>query len=216
MRVSVICPTNRNYNIDRLIKIFLEQDYKDKTLLIGLDSLEGVDLSYLGEDSNVFTFYEGKKETIGVKRNRLVKGAKGEIIIHMDDDDWYAPDFITRSVNHLLNTKAAITGLSKAYFYKPHTNMWLYEKNFKQPYVIGSGMCFHKEVWSKKPFPDTNSGEDLEFQANAGKVIAHEYIDGFMAMIHGNNTASHKAVAGMKRINPDIAKSILGESYYLY
>lgn len=214
--VSVIMPCSRNEDLPRAIDIFLSQDYKEKQLLIGLDSLDGVDLSQYGEDSNVFTFFEGVKETIGKKRNRLINAAHGDIICHFDSDDYYAPDFITRSVAHLLRTKAAITGLSKAYFYKPHTNMWLYEKNFKQPYVIGSGMCYHKEVWSRKPFPDTNNGEDLEFQANAGKVIAHEYIHGFMAMIHNNNTASHKAIAGMKRINPDIAKSILGESYSLY
>src|SRR5690606_15922277 len=142
--------------------------------------------------------------------------ATGEIIINSDSDDWFAPNFITRSVTHLMRSGADMTGLSSAYFYLPHSQLWLYQYRGGQPYVLGSGMCYHRHVWQRKPYPDIKVGEDLEFQTNAGRIIPHDNIHLFMAMIHGKNTASHKQLSTMKRINPEIAEGILGESYYLY
>lgn len=212
MRVTVITPCSRPEDLPRLVQIYRAQDYQDKELSILMDFKEHTHMSI---DDNVWQWGADRAMTIGAKRNELCKLAKGDIILHMDSDDYYAPDFITRSVNHLLSTGAMITGLSSAYFFKPG-NLWYYEYKGKQPYVIGSGMCYYRKVWEKKPFEDKNSGEDLLFQANAGKVIPHQYIDGFMAMIHDKNTASHKQLSQMKRVNPEIAESILGESYYLY
>lgn len=201
-------PCSRNEDLPQAIDIFLSQDYQDKQLIIGLDSLEGVDLSYLPDGSNVHTFYEGVKETIGTKRNRLCGAAHGDIIVHFDSDDWYAPDFITQSVNHLLTSGADVTGLSKAYFYQREPEQaWLYDYTGTQPYVIGSGMCYHKSVWERNPFKDVNAGEDRLFLANAGRVIPHNYITGFLAFIHGNNTESHKALRCMKPVSPDYVKN---------
>lgn len=192
MKVSVITPCSRPDDLPNLHRVFDSQDYEDKELIV-----------INGEGS------------IGAKRNKACNIATGEIILMMDSDDWYAPDFITRSVTHLIQSGAAITGLNKAYFFG-QGNMWLYEAKFKQPYVIGSGMTYYKSVWEKGHFPDKNSGEDLDFQANKGIIRPMDYLDGFMAMIHGNNTASHKQLSHMKRVNPEIAESILGESYGLY
>jgi glycosyltransferase involved in cell wall biosynthesis len=216
VKVSCIMPCSRNEDLPTAIEVFLSQNYPDKELIIGLDSLEGNDLSYLPEDAPVYTFFNGLKESIGSKRNHLVNSAKGEIISHADSDDWYAPDYLRKAVAHLIATKSNIVGLSKAYFYRHPSNLWLYQAPGGMPYVIGSGMTYYKTVWEKKPFDNVNSGEDLNFQTNSGKIAPLDYIDGFMAMIHDKNTASHKSLFQMKRMNPDIAHSILGESYYLY
>lgn len=155
--------------------------------------------------------------TIGAKRNELIEFARGEIICHFDDDDWYAPDYISKAVSHLIQSGGKITGLDEAYFYRPGDNrMWLFKKAFKHAYVIGSGMCYYRSEWEKRKFVNKNSGEDLEFQVNPGQIKPHGYIDGFMAMIHKRNTASHKQLGQMTPVNPEIAESILGEDYNLY
>lgn len=197
MRVTCIMPCSRNQDLPRAIDVFLSQDYKDKELLIGLDSLEGNDLSYLPEDSNVFTFYEGVKETIGAKRNRLCGAAKGDIIMHQDSDDYYAPDWITRSVQALGNND--MTGLNRAYF-ASKDKAWIYEYRGSQPYCIGASMCYRKSMWERNKFIPSSYGEDTIFCGNAGRIKPHKYIGGFVAGIHDKNTASHNALKYMREV----------------
>jgi hypothetical protein len=44
--------------------------------------------------------------TIGAKRNALVKEAKGDILIHFDDDDHYAPHYVESMLTLMANSGA--------------------------------------------------------------------------------------------------------------
>ncbi len=134
--------------------------------------------------------------TIGMKLNHCIEDAAGTVIIRMDSDDQYAPDWVSKSVKALVGNNGNCTGLSKAYF--QHGNDWyLYQQQENtQPYVCGATMCFYRSLWEVNRFRDTNHGEDLHFQTNA-IVRPHNYIDGFTAILHGNNTSSHNTI-GMK------------------
>ncbi|SMH62046.1 glycosyltransferase family 2 protein [Azospirillum agricola] len=46
-------------------------------------------------------FYSPSRYAIGEKRNILAEHATGEIILHMDDDDFYAPAYVERMVGWL-------------------------------------------------------------------------------------------------------------------
>lgn len=158
----------------------------------------------LAQDYPNFEHYwmTGKEYSLGEKRNRLCQAAKGEIIIHADSDDLYAPDWISKSVEHLLKTGAGITGLSSAYFYK-HPDLLDYTFRGSQAYALGATMCYHKHVWQRKPFKDINSGEDTLF-LSGNKVVPHYYKRSFLATLHGGNTSSHKNMAIFKKtdLNP--------------
>lgn len=195
LKVSIITPTTADraeFN-ERIKRIAKAQDYPNIEHILCYDN-----------------------GSIGTKRNRLCDEAKGDIIVMFDSDDFYSTDFIYRSYQHLVSTKADVVGLSCAYFYQPHTKMWRYDYIGVQKYVIGSGMMFYKSVWERNPFPDKNIAEDAGFLANAGRIIPHNYTNGFIAMIHGNNTASHHQTPYMKRIDINIAKNILGAWYEFY
>lgn len=128
------------------------------------------------------------KGTIGAKLNWCIEQTDADIIIRMDSDDCYAPDWVSRSVAAL--GVGNCTGLSKAYFKSPD-QWYLYNHGEnKQPYVCGATMCFYRSAWENNRFPDTSHGEDLIFQTKC-IVRPHDYIDGFTAMLHGGNTASH-------------------------
>ena len=209
MKVSVITPSRRPDMLPRLIGLFLAQDYPDKELNILSDG-EGFTL-YTSPDKQVW-HWGADNMTVGQKRNELVKYSRGEIILHMDDDDYYAPDWISRSVQHLLESKADTTGLRTGYFYRPHDAMWRYEYPANaQPYVMGATLCYHRRVWEKRNFPHKMQGEDAMFCAGAGHIKPHDYSDGFCAMIHGANTCSHLVLSRMRPIAPDYAHRILGD-----
>lgn len=188
--VTVICPTIRPANEQLVIDIFLSQDYPNKELVI-----------IRGEDST------------GNKRNRGVADAQGEIIVHMDDDDYYAPDYISKSVNFLMANNLDLTGLDSAYFYNKAANKaykWAYAGDKKSmPYVCEATMCYFKKVWQRRRFKDTFIGEGLGFLAHLPNMKAHKYNKSFVAMLHGGNTSSHNAVNTFKEVESSIVLNML-------
>lgn len=173
-KVSVIVPTTRDRELfnERIIATFQRQDWEcEKELLFDL---------------------EGGK--IGEKRNRLCERASGDIIVHFDSDDQYADDWITRSVTALTEGVYDLVGLSSAYFASANSK-WLYTVPKGQQYILGATFCYWRSTWNKiGGFAPKQIGEDADFCARAGLVNAHDYIEGFTATIHDNNTASNKNI----------------------
>ncbi len=58
-----------------------------------------------------------RRMTIGEKRNLLVAEARGEIIAHFDDDDYYAPAYLRTMVDLLESRGADLVKLSGYYLY---------------------------------------------------------------------------------------------------
>lgn len=145
--------------------------------------------------------------TIGHKRNHGCSIATGDIIMMLDDDDFIVPDFIEHAVKYLAN--ADVTGLNNAYFYEPNVGAWEYKYTGGQPYVFGSAMMFHKRVWERSKFPNISEGEEIGFLTNAGRISPHNYKEGFVAFIHGDNTASHKQLKNMAKIDINIPQNVI-------
>lgn len=202
-KVTIITPTlpNREPMRKRIEELARQQDYKGGIeLLFSYDNLP-----------------------IGAKRNKLCDGATGEIIVQMDDDDYYAPDYVTKSVKHLFTSNADCTGLKNAFFFRPKTNhMWRYEYPLEQQFVLGATLCFWKKTWERSPFRDdvrNKAGslirEDAYFCAMAGNLKPHENINSFCAIRHDRNTISDVILKDscFKQINPAFARIILGNDY---
>lgn len=186
-KVSVIMPCHRAQDMPTAQAIFNAFDYEDKELIIVPSSIEV--LMAIQLQPNVLVVGQALPYSVGEARNIGCCYSQSDIIIHQDSDDTYSPDWITKSVQHLIDSKADITGLSQAYFsHPPHLYEYTYQGG--QPYVIGASMCYWRRVWEKQPFKHINSGEDALFQVN-NLVIPHTYKEGFTANIHGGNTASH-------------------------
>lgn len=171
--VTVITPTTTDRTLfnRRIGEIFNSQDYPNK--------------------QHLFDFSSG---TVGDKRNRLCRRAAGDIILHMDSDDIYAADWISKSVEALLSSDCSIVGLSTAKFHIPAKGKtWKYIYPPKEN-LIGATLCYHKSFWQSNMFRDIQEGEDNYF-VRGSDFKAHDYIDGFIATIHEGNT-SKKNVSG--------------------
>jgi Glycosyl transferase family 2 len=184
--VSVIIPTMRGREmfLEKAVDMFNSQSYPNKEILI-----------------------DGDAGTIGAKRNRLCARAQGEIVICMDDDDRYHSEWITYSVKFLMENNLAITGLKKLYFYdEDHHELFIYEyPDYATQWVSGATLCFAKAFWEKCNFPDIQIGEDAQFCAgrwNGSEVVIptllpHNYIAGFCASIHVDNTSKRRTNTGL-------------------
>lgn len=189
--VTCIMPTaNRPEFIAHAIKYFLEQDYPFKELVI-IDDGEHPVADLVPNLYSIRYFYSDKVSTVGEKRNKACEKAAGSIIVHWDDDDWYAADWITRQVDTLITTEADICGLNDIQFYCMLNNKsWVAKKRgSKKPWLSGATLAYRKSFWNLYPFKSLQIGEDEVFVRNSNaKIYAHDYYQGFIAVIHNKNT----------------------------
>jgi len=189
--VTVITPTtaDRVFFNDRISQIFHNQDYPYKQHIVIYDTHPQCRYSLKA------------KNTIGQKLNIGSREAHGTIILRMDSDDLYAPDWITRSVQALLSSRAECVGLSSIYYHHQAAGQYLHWQSDprKQQFICGATMCYYRDSWLKHPFADTSHGEDGLFQQGLA-CASHDYNMGFLATLHGGNTESHKAIPLMKKV----------------
>ena len=196
--VSCIMPTaNRQKYVPIALDHFLNQDYQNAELIIIDDGKESI-LPLLPKSSKIRYYYTEPLGTIGTKRNYACSKAHGEIIMHWDDDEWYAHDWITRQVDFLISSGADITGIEFVHYCSPITDtFWigssLNRNNPSKPHqwLNGPTIAYWKSFWETYPFKDLQKGEDDEFVNNPNaKTYAHDYIDGFVKILHPSNTTT--------------------------
>lgn len=129
--VSVCTPTfNRRPFFKSLIKCFENQTYpnnKMEWIIVddGTDKIEDLVINI----PNVKYFKYDNKLTLGKKRNIMHDKSKGDILVYMDDDDYYPVDRVSHAVKKLnKNKKALCAGSSEIY---------IYFKHLKQMYQFG-------------------------------------------------------------------------------
>lgn len=118
--VSVCTPTyNRQQFLPQLIKCFQKQTYPKELMewIIIDDSDESVEHLFKGVECVKYFRYEEKLK-LGRKRNVMHEKSKGEILVYMDDDDYYPPDRVAHAVDRLrARPNALAAGSSVVYIY---------------------------------------------------------------------------------------------------
>ena len=108
--VSICTPTyNRRKFIPFLIKNFKAQTYPKQLMewIIVDDGEDCVRDLFEGVECVKYFRYEQKMK-LGRKRNLMHEKCKGEIIIYMDDDDYYPPERVNHAVNRLRSQPKAL------------------------------------------------------------------------------------------------------------
>jgi len=156
------------------------------------------------------------KRSIGAKRNLACAEARGEILLHWDDDDWMAERRIRVQVETLLAAGAEISGLPRLYFHEPGTGeSWEYAyPRQDRVWLAGATLCYKKELWQENPFPDTSVGEDTQFlwTDRPKRLVPLDDPTLYVATLHPGNTNSHRtAVPGWRSAPGDVVRQLLGE-----
>lgn len=136
MLVSVITPTaDRARYLQGAYALLKQQSHSDWEWLIYDTSLRRTPFA----DERVTYIHDEGIVSIGEKRNRLVKRAKGEIIVHFDDDDYYAPNYL-ENVIHRLQTASFFT-ISSWFSYDTKTRQFYYwdtEESGETRYILNA------------------------------------------------------------------------------
>lgn len=121
--VSVCTPTfNRRPFIESMIACFNHQDYpQDRMEWIIIDDGTDPIEDLVGSHPRVKYFKYETKMTLGRKRNLLHEKSRGEILVYMDDDDYYPPERVSHAVEMLVSHPEALcAGSSEIYIYFKH------------------------------------------------------------------------------------------------
>jgi len=211
--VTCIMPTyNRRAFIPRALRCFFNQDYPALELVIVDDGPEPVS-DMLPVDSRIRYFRLPHKQTVGDKRNFACAQARGSIIVHWDDDDWYAPWRVSRQVAPLLQGKGTVSGTSTLYYYN-HEKDQAFRYQYSGPSIAWlGGLAYFKETWQRHPFESIAVGEDVKFISSVPDALRVDLKDLSLsvAAIHSGNV-SHKITTGPFWVpeSPEKMKAVLG------
>ena len=99
-KVSALCPTfGREGHGPKLYDVFNAQTYENRELLILDDSATPSIFFQNLTDPKVRYYHATSRLTVGAKRNWLAENARGQILAHFDDDDYYAPSYLTDMIS---------------------------------------------------------------------------------------------------------------------
>jgi glycosyltransferase involved in cell wall biosynthesis len=156
--VTLCTPTfNRRPFIPIMLKCFALQTYpKDRIEWIivddGTDKIE--DLVSNIPQIRYMKFDE--KLTLGRKRNICNENAKGDILIYIDDDDYYPPERISHAVETLQkNPTALCAGSSAMYLYFKHINKMYQFGPYGANHATAATFAFRKELLKQTKFDET-------------------------------------------------------------
>ena len=191
--VSVCTPTfNRRPFIETMIACFDSQDYpKDKMEWIiiddGTDSVEDLVASH----PNVKYFRYSNKMSLGKKRNIMHDKSKGDIIVYMDDDDYYPPDRVSHAVNTLLaNTYALCAGSSEMYIYFNDRKRMVQFGPYGKDHATAGTFAFKRQLLKQTRYnEDACLAEEREFLK--GYTIPFVQLDPMKTILvfsHSHNT----------------------------
>jgi len=157
-KVSICTPTfNRRPFIPMMIECFNNQTYpKDKIEWIiiddGTDKIEDL-VTHIPQ---VKYFYYPEKLTLGKKRNLMHEKTTGQIIIYMDDDDYYPPERISHAVETLHNNPGALcAGSSEMYIYFKHIQKMYQCGPYKENHSTAATFAFRRELLNQTSYDDT-------------------------------------------------------------
>jgi glycosyltransferase involved in cell wall biosynthesis len=157
--VTVCTPTfNRRPFIPIMLKCFEHQTYpKDKIEWIiiddGTDKIEDL----VRHIPQVKYLKYNKKLTLGQKRNIGNDAAKGEIIVYMDDDDYYPPERISHAVDMLKQTpKALCAGSSAMFIYFKHIDKMYQFGPYGPNHSTAATFAFKKELLNQTRFDEVS------------------------------------------------------------
>lgn len=218
--ISIITPTkNRPEFFGNILRNFFRQDYdRDKMeLIIGDDSDNSHD-SLIQKHNNI-KYYYLERMTIGKKRNILCEKSKGDIVIFMDDDDYYPPDKVSHVVENLWNSNYSVSGSSIMHVYFACYDKifsfgpYIKNENGKTNHATCGTISFKKEYFLENKFPDKNSAEEKIFLKDyKTDILQLDSLKSILCIAHLDNTVDkHKYLKSGIKTNIKLEEIIVNK-----
>lgn len=159
--VSICTPTfNRRPFIQIMFACFRNQKYPAECMewIIvddGTDKIE--DLIRDANIPQIKYFPLETKMALGEKRNYMHQQTKGDILIYMDDDDYYPPERVSHAVEMLMkNPDKLCAGASEMFIYYKHDINKMYQCGpYGDNHATAGTFAFRRELLNQTRYADT-------------------------------------------------------------
>ena len=207
--VSICTPTfNRRPFFPYIIKCIEYQDYpKDKIEWIIIDDGTDKIKDLVSHLPYVKYFDYDTKMSLGKKRNLMHEKSKGEILVYMDDDDYYPVDRVSHAVETLLSHPQALcSGSSEIFIYFKH-NKTVYKFGPYGPNHATAGtFAFKRKLLEISKYDDNAAiAEEKQFLQNY--TIPFVQLDPHKTILvfsHDHNTFDKRKL--LENPHPDLVK----------
>ena len=210
MLVSVITSTyNRSQFIPALLECYRRQDYNHDLIewLVLDDSIEdeqkktqGLFDTFADTMPNIFYIHSTQKQVMGHKLNHLCSLARGDIIVVMDDDDFYPPTRVSTAVAAFAaEPEKQIAGCSKVYMYFQDENAVYCAGPYSDNHALNCTMAFRSSYLKDHRYDSTEvcavervftrDFSEPMIQLDSKRTILH--------MVHSSNTFKDKKKIGL-------------------
>ena len=197
--VSICTPTfNRRPFFSMIKKCFNHQTYPKNRMgwiIIddGTDSIEDL----VKDIPQVKYFRYEEKMNLGKKRNIMHEKSKGEIIIYMDDDDYYPPERIAHCVENLKNNPGVmVAGSSEMFIYFKHINKMYKFGPYGPNHSTAATFAFRREYLQKSNYEDGAAlAEERHFLKNfTTPLVQMDPMKTILVFSHDHNSFDKKAL----------------------
>jgi glycosyltransferase involved in cell wall biosynthesis len=197
--VSICTPTfNRRPFIPTMIQCFMNQDYpKDRMEWIiiddGTDKIEDL----VSNISQVKYFKYDEKMYLGKKRNIMHEKSKGDIIIYMDDDDYYPSNRVSHAVETLQkNPNALCAGSSEMYIYFKHINSMYQFGPYGPNHSTAATFAMRRELLKQTKYDDNAAlAEERLFLKNYTiPFVQLDPMKSILVVSHNHNTFDKRSL----------------------
>ena len=175
--ISIICSTIRQHFMENVFRNYESQVWNEKELIIILNQ-DDMDITKWEEraklTANVSIYQLQEDLTLGECLNFAMEKARYAFIAKFDDDDYYAPNYLAKSMDTLMKTNADVVGKRTVYMYFEDQKILALHKpgnenQFVKQGIKGATFLFKKEISEKVNFPKLNLGEDTYFLHQCAK-----------------------------------------------
>ena len=213
--VSVVTPTyNRRRFIPHLIECYNSQTYpKDRMEWIILDDgSDPVEDLFNGLDiPNLYYVRETEKKNIGAKRNTLNRESCGDIIVAMDDDDFYPPERVSAVVAAFKQRpNVQLAGSSEIYMYYTDIKTIYKLGPYAPNHATNGTMAWRREYANTHLYDEdvTHAEEKSFLDSYKHPMIQLDPMKVMLVMSHTDNTFDKKKMREQEN-NPFVKKTAL-------
>ena len=222
--VTIATPTyNRLRFIPYIIKCVMSQTYpKDKLEWIIVDDGKEKCGHLVEHIPQVRYFSFDSKMTIGAKRKFIGSIAKGEIIVNMDDDDYYPPERISHAVDVLMNDdNILLAGCIELYIWFMDKKELLCFRSNNPESIFNGSFAFKTKLLTLSDYNDNDKeaeGHTLrsKYKGQIGILDAKKSI---LVLAHATNTINKDIFLKVKKkhneINEEYIREIVQDKSYL-
>lgn len=207
--VSIITSTNRQNYLSNLVQNFNRQRYAKKELIIIINNNKIPLLPYqklAKKYKNIKIFRKPEHYSLGACLNYAITKSKYSYIAKFDDDDYYAPYYLTESIQTFKRTNADIIGKRAHYMYLLGSKTFILRFSQDEHRTVtqlpGATLIFKRNVFNNVKFPNKSVGEDDIFCIRGKKKGYKVYSAGknnFVA-IRRKNSLKHTWIISDKKL----------------